>query len=79
VRSLGWKILQREFGKQREGIVSAIMSPSTEADTRIEMVLRQSGADEVLQWPRRQIEIHQAEHGPQTWRAGIGVVAGEEQ
>lgn len=78
-RSLGWKIIQREFGRQRERMLDQIMSASTDSAVRDHLVLVQSGRDEVLGFPVSEIDNHIQHNGqaPAAFRAGVGPVAEE--
>jgi predicted solute-binding protein len=79
IRSLGWKIVQRELGREREQRVRSIMSRSTSAADRHEEALYQAGMDEALGWPARMIDryIQQSGQPSPVLRAGVGPVSEE--
>ena len=63
-RSLGWKLLVREFQIRQESLIRLVLN----RDTPLEDVRQQrefmAGVQDVLAWPARQIEMFQPAEEP---------------
>lgn len=76
-RSLGWKLLQREFGMQRDAIVESVMNPGTPLEEAQRRRQEQAGVDDVLGWPARVLAANHEEGLSTIMRAGVGPVSEE--
>lgn len=57
-RSLGWKIVQREFADRWQSAIGLAMNPDTPLEETQRIRQTQAGINEVLNFPKRQIDMH---------------------
>lgn len=75
-RTLGWKMLVREFQMRRESLIELMLNPDTSLEEVRKFREQVAGAMDLLNWPRRQVETHGFQSEP--LRAGAMTASTEE-
>lgn len=52
----GWALLRAEFDRRQRAVVGEVFAEATAPERREQLVWRQRGRDEVLEWFERQLE-----------------------
>lgn len=75
-RSLGWRMLVREFQMRRESLIELMLNPETPLEEVRAYREQVAGAMDLLGWPKRQVEMSQPVGQPM--RAGLASAIVEE-
>lgn len=75
-RTLGWKMLVREFQMRRESLIELMLNPDTSLEDVRRFREQVQGAMELLNWPKRQVDM--AQPAQEVMRAGFSMTSTEE-